>query len=143
VQAFLSVPELLRANVRSHGDLQLLQESAARAVVQEGITDEVRVGLNIILGYAYAKTAQYVVAAHHYMSAFNISHAAGMDVQLVMTAGTGLVQTLIRQHEYRRARSTIDLLAAAVDGNEQATAVERVLLDQLLDDLVWRLNEMP
>lgn len=138
---FLKLEELLGLNIRTHGDLGLVGNSAAHIVAHEDLTDEQRVKLNIILGYVSAKTGKWYTAATHYMSAFSTSQKGKLDVLLVMTAGVGAVLAALSQNDYARAKSALELLEAAVDGDPEATVVERVLLDQVTQQVIWRLAD--
>ena len=138
----LSLADLLGLNLRTYDNLGLAADSAARVVAHGDLTDEEKVKLNIILGYISAKTGKPQVAAAHYMSAFNVGRACKLDVHLVMAAGIGVVLALIAQQDYLRARHTVTLLEAVVDGNPATALAESVLLDQLLEQIGWRLADV-
>lgn len=140
---YLSLAELLGVNIRTCGNLGLVADSAAHVVSHQDLTEVETAKLNIILGYASAKTGKHAVAAHHYMWAFNVGHTNGQDVQLVVTAGIGVILALMNQKEYQRARHVMRQVEAAVDEASRATVVERVLLDQMLEQITWRLAEVP
>lgn len=138
----LSLPALLGLNMRTYHDLGQIADSAAHIVAQEDVTEEQRAKLNIILGYVSAKTGKWGVAAHHYMSAFKAGRASKLNIQLVMTAGIGVVLALMRQQDYLRAKHVVSLLEATVDGSPDATATEGIMLDQLLEQITWRLGDV-